>query len=77
MITSRAASAAAVPKDRDELIARNRALTGALAESARAARSPNALAEFRALSGRYQRGEVSGTSRPEPPPVGYRSMGIT
>ena len=59
LTSARAASSASVPTNRDELIARNKALMAALAASARRSGHETAVADFRGLSAGFQRGEVS------------------
>ena len=56
---ARASTATTIPRDRDELIARNKVMMGALAQAALQQGLPEAVADFRALSGRFQRGEVT------------------
>ena len=52
-------SAATVPRDRDELIARNKLLMVGLQAAAKRNGTPDALGSFRTLSANFQRGEVT------------------
>ena len=55
----RAKSKATIPKDRDELILRNKLLASGLQAAAKRNGSHDAVADFRTLSGAFQRGEVT------------------
>ena len=55
----RAKSKATIPKDRDELILRNKLLMSGLQAAAKRNGSHDAVADFRTLSGAFQRGEVT------------------
>ena len=48
-----------IPKDRDELIARNKALMAALSQAARVGGNADALTTFRTLSQAFQKGELT------------------
>ena len=55
----KAASAATIPRDRDELIARNKVLMKALHAAAARHGVPDAMLDFRQISASFQRGELT------------------
>ena len=55
----KAKSAATVPRDRDELISRNKLLMVGLQAAAKRNGTPDAVSGFRALSANFQRGDVT------------------
>ena len=56
---ARVTAANSLPKDRDELIARNKALMAALSHAARVGGNADALTTFRTLSQAFQKGEIT------------------